>query len=96
MSYYSALVNATSTAFSGAATPDVQIPFEPQMVKLSLNGAGPVAVSLDGKNDACVLYPSPHPAAHLEIRSNQKQVWVRNLVSSSTAQVNVFADDAGY
>lgn len=97
MSTFSKLVSASSTAFSGTTTPDATIPFQPSLIRASNSGATPVSVSFDGgKTEAGVLYPSPHPSAHMWWRQNCKGVWVKNLTSGSTAQVNVMADDGGY
>src|SRR5277367_6399769 len=105
MSYFSKTVSVSSTVYSGLATPDVQIPFAPNTVRLVLNAANPVEYSFAGppspnepNNAAGVLYPSPHPAALQQIGTSggSKEVWLRNLVSGSTASVTVMADDCGY
>ncbi len=105
MSYFSKTVNVSSTVYSGLATPDVQIPFAPNSVRLALNASEPVEYSFDGpptpnapNNAAGVLYPPDHPAAYQEVRASggTESVWLRNLVSGSTASVTVMADDCGF
>lgn len=98
MSTYSTVVAAASTAYSGLTTPDVTVPFEPNVVRVSNPGATAVEVSFNGPAGppAGICYPSPHPSATLAWRSPGEKVWLRNMTGGSSVSCNVFADDAGY